>query len=351
MLGKGGGSVTTLLPNTFQCPNDVVDQVLSLLTGDELKVWLFSIRHILGWRDRIATRRANISVRSISKGFKTKAGAVYAGTGLHVQTIMKCLDNLQQAKLLVKVGTHGTKGDLWELPETIEPDGIAWLQARQATKKQKRKSQHSKREEGGSVLRHRTLKASDEGPSVLRHRTPSVLRHRTPSVLRHRTIQTHSNPTQTHEGADAPASGESTGENDVNSEHPISGQTGDKPKDYLDHAFQRVTGIPESVRRLRNGRGSEAAKLMAEQFYYLTGLQVMPRKVGTWLSGAQELHDACKGDFKYVRQAYDQLTRAKTLVVDPYSLVNTTNALYSAAQPKPVRMGQQAQPALMPVFN
>jgi hypothetical protein len=148
--------------------------------------------------------------------------------------------------------------------------------------------------------------------------------------------------------ADAPDAVENPkDETNMREESPVE----EKPSDYLGHVFQRLTDIPISVRRLRKGRGSEEAKDFAEKFYYLTGLTVMAGKVQTWLTGAQQLHEACGGNFKYVRDAYDQLTRSRTLIVDPYSLVNTTNTLYSAAQPKPVMPGQSRQPALVPAFN
>jgi len=50
------------IPNSFQTPNVLVDEIMPLLTPQEWLVLSFATRHILGWHDRIHERRAPISL-------------------------------------------------------------------------------------------------------------------------------------------------------------------------------------------------------------------------------------------------------------------------------------------------
>lgn len=111
---------STLLPNTFQTPNDYIDQALELLTSEEFKCLMFAVRHIYGWQDKIGSRRSCISFTMFEHGIPTNSDKHYGGTGLARVAIQKALDALDHYKLLIKVGEPTTKGQEYEIG--IEPD-------------------------------------------------------------------------------------------------------------------------------------------------------------------------------------------------------------------------------------
>ena len=119
------------IPNTFQCFNDYVDLMQELLTPEEFACLIFATRHILGWQDRISVRRARISLTMFEHGFTTESGTRYGGTGLSRAAIIKATDELDRAKLLVKVGKPTADGQEYELGE----DGdLRLLEDRRAAK-------------------------------------------------------------------------------------------------------------------------------------------------------------------------------------------------------------------------
>lgn len=115
---------SNIIPNSFQTPNEYVDHALPLLSGDEIKVLLFAVRHILGWHDRIHARRAPISVSMFTNGFVTRDGKVYAGTGLSRPTVVRILNILSTYGLLLKVGAPTPEGQIYELYENIDWAGL-----------------------------------------------------------------------------------------------------------------------------------------------------------------------------------------------------------------------------------
>lgn len=117
------------IPNSFQMVNAYVDHAMQYLTGDEFKVLIFTVRHIMGWQERIATRRAHISLSTYANGY-----AGMGGVGLSREKIVSALRELEAYKFLKRVkakdGTYH-KGTLWEL--CFNPDLIA-LEQRAAAK-------------------------------------------------------------------------------------------------------------------------------------------------------------------------------------------------------------------------
>ena len=111
---------STLLPNTFQTPNDYIDQALELLTSEEFKCLMFAVRHIYGWQDKIGSRRSCISFTMFEHGIPTNSDKHYGGTGLARVAIQKALDALDHYKLLIKQGAPTTKGQEYEIG--VEPD-------------------------------------------------------------------------------------------------------------------------------------------------------------------------------------------------------------------------------------
>lgn len=91
------------IPNSYQTPNVLVDEIMPLLTPIEWCVLSFAIRHILGWQDRIASREAEISLTR------------FESIGISRPAIISALSELETYKLLTKVGISGTKGQRWHL--------------------------------------------------------------------------------------------------------------------------------------------------------------------------------------------------------------------------------------------
>jgi len=120
-----------LLPNTFQTPNVLVDRLMPLLEDSELRVLLFAIRHIYGWRGTNAERQARISLTAFEKGYRGSAGC-----GLHRPAIQAALKRLTAFRIMRPIGEATRKGQMWALTEHSED--IAWgkLEAR-AQKKAK----------------------------------------------------------------------------------------------------------------------------------------------------------------------------------------------------------------------
>lgn len=134
--------MSRLLPNTFQTFNSYVDDAMEMLTGEEYKCLSFATRHILGWQDKIDDRCGVISLTMFVKGFKSRDGKVFGGTGLTRPTVQKALDELSRLGFLMKVGKPTPKGQQWQLGD--EPD-FEVLAARHDALRAKRKDTRKKR--------------------------------------------------------------------------------------------------------------------------------------------------------------------------------------------------------------
>lgn len=137
--------MSKIIPNTFMCFNTYIDRAMCQLTDSELRVLIFSTRHILGWQDRIHSRRANISLTMFVDGFESTdeegAVSVYRGCGLGEAAVRAACKSLCKFKLLVKMGAPTEKGQEWQLGES--PDWAA-LDTRTAEQNAKRKQQVEK---------------------------------------------------------------------------------------------------------------------------------------------------------------------------------------------------------------
>lgn len=118
------------IPNSFQTPNVLVDEIMPLLSEGELKVYLFAIRHVYGWQDKLEKGYAHISLSMFENGFSR-----FAGTGVSKPTITKALKELVRYKLLVKVPTSQTnvKGQAYAIGGEPNLEGL--LSRKQKTKK------------------------------------------------------------------------------------------------------------------------------------------------------------------------------------------------------------------------
>jgi len=114
----------TLIPNSFQHPNAYVDWLSYYLTPQEEKVLNKAIREIIGWRDKIESRKARIALSIFVDG-KYKDGVLVAmGCGLSKDAVRKALLVLHQFNILVKVGTLNNDGQEYQLID--DWDAIKW---------------------------------------------------------------------------------------------------------------------------------------------------------------------------------------------------------------------------------
>ncbi len=129
----------SLLPNTFQTPNLLVDRLMPLLLDSELRVVIFAYRHILGWTDTVSDRQAALSISAFEHGFRGSPGC-----GLGHKAIIDALDRVAGFGVLRKIGTPGPKGQRWGIPE--REDEINWskLQQRMADRKARNQDRTTK---------------------------------------------------------------------------------------------------------------------------------------------------------------------------------------------------------------
>lgn len=118
------------IPNTFQTPNVIIDQFMPLLTDSEFRVLMWAVRQILGWHDKIETRRAEISLTN------------FEGCGLCRGTISRALKSLTSYRILEAVGEPGRKGQAWELrfmtKQDVDFDGLEERQSKRKKAGQRR---------------------------------------------------------------------------------------------------------------------------------------------------------------------------------------------------------------------
>ena len=108
-------TTTTLYPNTFQTHNFYVDELMHLLTAEEFKVLIFTVREIVGWKKNASTLRARIALSCFMDGTKQPEDGFHNhGTGLSVNTVRTCLDNLCRFGILIR-HDQNSKGTEYEL--------------------------------------------------------------------------------------------------------------------------------------------------------------------------------------------------------------------------------------------
>ena len=124
------------IPNSHQTPNVLVDEIMHLLNESELKCYLFAIRHIYGWQDKIERGYAHISLSMFENGFST-----FSGTGLSCPAITKALTALVEYRLLLKLDMSTRDGQAYAIGENPDVDGLI---ARSDKKKSRQKSTSAK---------------------------------------------------------------------------------------------------------------------------------------------------------------------------------------------------------------
>lgn len=137
----------SLIPNSWQTPNDFMDKYNPFLTSEEWRVLSYACRHILGWQDKIDSRMRRMSLSMFENGFLQ-----YPGCGLSRPAIIKALNGLAQFHLLIKVGEATQSGQMWKIPlieEEIDLDGLKSRQQENRKKAVSRTNQARQASGGG----------------------------------------------------------------------------------------------------------------------------------------------------------------------------------------------------------
>lgn len=144
----------SVLPNTFQNPNEYVDQAMELLSAEEFKCLTFATRHILGWQDTFVTRQRPMSFTMFERGFDSKETVEkpsrhFGGTGLSRKAIGDALHELVKYKFLVKADRVGD-GQIYYLSEEPDWDGLKNRAIERLEKNRKRTAKARKLRPGKS---------------------------------------------------------------------------------------------------------------------------------------------------------------------------------------------------------
>lgn len=118
-----------LIPNTFQHPNIYVDHLAYFLTPQEQVVLNKAIREILGWYDKIESRKARIAMSVFVDGKHSRKDGkrLCYGCGLGESAVRRALDGLHEFHVLVKTDDITQAGRMFKLQDdhdTIDWDGL-----------------------------------------------------------------------------------------------------------------------------------------------------------------------------------------------------------------------------------
>jgi hypothetical protein len=277
--------------NTFPSFNAHVDEAMQYLTGDEYKILTFAQRHIYGWKDDDPSKGKSISLSMFEKGFTTKTGKHYGGTGLGRKTIINNLVRLVKYGLLVELGKPTPKGQIYTIGQNPDIHGLANDEQsleRQAANKQRAAKMTAARVakyEGGSS--HDTGSSDDTGSS---HEPASGSSHDTGTGSSHDTqLNTYKHTETQQSAALSPSNGKVP-----------KGMTADTHA--MAHAFKQLTGSIVGVEnetdhwRKENHRAAQTlldagvtVALLCEFYpteytsYTPSGLAEVSRKIGAWL--------------------------------------------------------------------
>lgn len=105
--------MSKIIPNSFQYPNYYSDELMWLLSGDEQKVLLYTVRRILGFHKE----KDNISLSQYTDGLHTKTGEVLDyGTGLNRPAVISAIEMLVACGIIVEIPeSHSQAGKCYAL--------------------------------------------------------------------------------------------------------------------------------------------------------------------------------------------------------------------------------------------
>jgi DNA-binding Lrp family transcriptional regulator len=98
-----------IFPTTTPIPDQVFDELLHLLSGNELKVLLYICRRTFGFKKESDT----ISLNQMVNGITTRDGRVLdRGTGLSKATVTRCLNTLEERNIILRIRQYSDeRGD------------------------------------------------------------------------------------------------------------------------------------------------------------------------------------------------------------------------------------------------
>lgn len=98
-----------IFPTTTPIPDQVFDELLHLLSGNELKVLLYICRRTFGFKKESDT----ISLNQMVNGITTRNGRVLdRGTGLSKATVTRCLNTLEERNIILRIRQYSDeRGD------------------------------------------------------------------------------------------------------------------------------------------------------------------------------------------------------------------------------------------------
>lgn len=98
-----------IFPTTTPIPDQVFDELLHLLSGNELKVLLYICRRTFGFKKESDT----ISLNQMVNGITTRDGRVLdRGTGLSKATVARCLNTLEERNIILRLRQYSDdRGD------------------------------------------------------------------------------------------------------------------------------------------------------------------------------------------------------------------------------------------------
>lgn len=156
----------TMLPNSYQNPNWLVDELMQWLEPNEWVALSFMVRHILGWRDKISDRRNRISLTQFEDGMGDGLG----GCGLTRPQIVKALNGLVTYRIVGRAGKPTRDGQEWELFDHPDVD-YEGLKARKEAKAARGKRRVKKAAQASAEARKNETSGT---PDVPRTSTPDV---------------------------------------------------------------------------------------------------------------------------------------------------------------------------------
>lgn len=137
--------MTKLIPNSFQHPNVLVDQLAHFLTPEENVVLTKAVREILGWHNKIEQRRAAISLSVFLDGKLNSDGErLCYGCGLGIQAIRNALNSLNEYGILIKTGKPTQDGQSYWLQDSNKQIRWGALSTRLEKKEAKNKNRTNK---------------------------------------------------------------------------------------------------------------------------------------------------------------------------------------------------------------
>jgi hypothetical protein len=126
--------MSKIIPNSFQYPNYYSDELMHLLSGDEQKVLLYTVRRILGFHKD----RDNISLTQYSYGITSRNGhQLDYGTGLNRPAVINALEMLTACKIIAEIKEgHSQTGKCYSLQLDSDQINLEPLKIRQAKRHQ-----------------------------------------------------------------------------------------------------------------------------------------------------------------------------------------------------------------------